>query len=88
MDNGATHRLLGDDDGVAYGRDVPAKSAWRRARHGHTACELHLHHGTLIGILLPHILRFNEGHADAYADLADAMGVADGIALHDWMMIL
>ena len=48
--------------------------------------ELHLHHGTLIGILLPHILRFNEGHAKAaYADLADAMGVADGIALHDWM---
>ena len=48
--------------------------------------ELHLHHGTLIGILLPHILRFNQGYAKAaYADLTDAMGVADSIALHDWM---
>lgn len=48
--------------------------------------ELHLHHGTLIGILLPHILRFNKGHADAaYADLRDAMNVPAGQELHDWM---
>ena len=48
--------------------------------------ELHLHHGTLIGVLLPHILRFNEGHADAaYSDLRVAMDVADGQSLHDWM---
>jgi len=48
--------------------------------------ELHLHHGTLIGILLPHILRFNQGYADAaYADLAQAMKVPSGMDLHDWM---
>ena len=48
--------------------------------------ELHLHHGTLIGILLPHILRFNQGYADsAYTDLAAVMTVPDGIELHDWM---
>ena len=48
--------------------------------------ELHLHHGTLIGVLLPHILRFNEGHADtAYADLGAAMNVPAGKELHDWM---
>lgn len=48
--------------------------------------ELHLHHGTLIGILLPHILRFNKGHADAaYSDLRSAMQVPDDQELHDWM---
>ncbi|MDE0004256.1 MAG: iron-containing alcohol dehydrogenase [Rhodospirillaceae bacterium] len=48
--------------------------------------ELHLHHGTLIGILLPHILRFNEGHADAaFADLRRAMHVPAGKDLHEWM---
>ena len=48
--------------------------------------ELHLHHGTLIGILLPHILRFNKGHADAaYGDLRSAMQVPDDQELHDWM---
>ena len=48
--------------------------------------ELHLHHGTLIGILLPHMLRFNEGHADAaFADLRRAMDVPAGRDLHDWM---
>ena len=47
--------------------------------------ELHLHHGTLIGILLPHILRFNSGHADvAFADLRAAMAVPDGVDLADW----
>lgn len=48
--------------------------------------ELHLHHGTLIGILLPHILRFNKGYADtAYADLTKVMKVPDGVELHAWM---
>lgn len=48
--------------------------------------ELHLHHGTLIGVLLPHILRFNEGHAEAaYADLRIAMTVPDDQELHRWM---
>lgn len=47
--------------------------------------ELHLHHGTLIGILLPHILRFNKGYADeAYADLRAAMNVPNGVELHNW----
>lgn len=48
--------------------------------------ELHLHHGTLIGILLPHILRFNSGYADdAYADLRAAMNIRPDIELHEWM---
>ena len=48
--------------------------------------ELHLHHGTLIGILLPHILRFNQGYADAaYDDLAAAMNIPDCLDLHMWM---
>ncbi len=45
------------------------------------------HHGTLIGILLPHILRFNRPAAgDAMTEVANAMGlegpdaVADGVA--------
>lgn len=48
--------------------------------------ELRLHHGTLIGILLPHILRFNESHADAaFVDLRRAMDVPAGKPLHEWM---
>ena len=48
--------------------------------------ELHLHHGTLIGVLLPHVLRFNKGYAEtAYADLAEAMKVPDGTDLDEWM---
>ena len=48
--------------------------------------ELHLHHGTLIGVLLPHVLRFNKGRADAaYGDLRIAMNVPDPVELHDWM---
>ncbi len=46
--------------------------------------ELNLHHGTLVGILLQHILRFNQGYADkAYSDLAEVMQVAAGTNLHD-----
>ncbi|MEK9856238.1 MAG: iron-containing alcohol dehydrogenase, partial [Rhodobiaceae bacterium] len=48
--------------------------------------ELHLHHGTLIGVLLPHVLRFNKGYAEtAYTDLAEAMKVPDGTDLDEWM---
>jgi 4-hydroxybutyrate dehydrogenase len=48
--------------------------------------ELHLNHGTLIGILLPHILRFNKGYADAaFDDLRHAMGVPLATDLDDWM---
>ena len=48
--------------------------------------ELHLHHGTLIGILLPHVLRFNAGHADqAYADLRGAVNLSEDAELHVWL---
>jgi len=44
--------------------------------------ELHLHHGTLIGILLPHVLAFNADHArDAIRDLSQAMATPDGMDL-------
>ena len=47
--------------------------------------ELHLHHGTLIGILLPHVLEFNADHAEAaIKDLSDAMGAND-IPLHEFV---
>ena len=48
--------------------------------------ELHLHHGTLIGILLPHILKFNDDYADAaFAELRRAMSVPEDKSLHEWM---
>lgn len=41
--------------------------------------ELHLHHGTLIGILLPHVVAFNAGHArGAIDDLHNAMAAPVG----------
>lgn len=44
---------------------------------------LHLHHGTLIGILLPHVLAFNADHAaEAIADLSVAMDVPIGQPFH------
>ena len=37
--------------------------------------ELRLHHGTLNGVILPTILRFNKGHVgDKYARISRAMG--------------
>ncbi|KMW57189.1 Alcohol dehydrogenase [Candidatus Rhodobacter oscarellae] len=46
---------------------------------------LGLHHGTLIGVLLPHVLRCNEGHADAaMSELRAAIGLHPSAALHDW----
>ena len=48
--------------------------------------ELHLHHGTLIGILLPHILRFNRDHAPAaMAQIRRAARIPAGMEVHDWM---
>ncbi len=48
--------------------------------------ELHLHHGTLIGILLPHILRFNKDHAaEAIATIKAAAGVPADVDAADWM---
>lgn len=48
--------------------------------------ELHLHHGTLIGILLPHVAGFNQHHASAEIDmLRKAMGVADTISMENWL---
>ena len=48
--------------------------------------ELHLHHGTLIGILLPHVLRFNRDHAsEQMATLHTAMNVPADKALDTWM---
>ena len=53
----------------------------------HAAGRLHekrLHHGTLNAIFLPHLLRFNEGAADAkYARLRFAMGLPEGADLAD-----
>lgn len=48
--------------------------------------ELKLHHGSLIGILLPHVLRFNADHAaDEIARVHAAVGVPVGQAVHDWL---
>ena len=41
-----------------------------------------LHHGTLNAVVLPAVLRFNEGHAgDKYARLRQVMGLAEGADL-------
>lgn len=43
-----------------------------------------LHHGTVNAVLLPVVLRFNEGHAgDKYARLRQALGLAEGTDLAD-----
>ena len=48
--------------------------------------ELHLHHGTLIGILLPHVLRFNAGHADLkFSELRAAASLPGDAGLHVWL---
>ena len=53
----------------------------------HAAGRLHdkkLHHGTLIAVFLPHILRFHAGAADEkYARLRQAMGLKPGADLAD-----
>lgn len=48
--------------------------------------ELKLHHGALVGVLLPHILRFNKDHAGpAIADIRGAAEVPEGQPIDDWM---
>jgi 4-hydroxybutyrate dehydrogenase len=47
--------------------------------------ELALHHGTLNAVVLPAVLRFNDGHAgDKYARLARAMGLPESTDLASW----
>lgn len=47
--------------------------------------ELGVHHGTLIGVLLPHVLAFNEGHADeAFEDLRAVIGLEGSVSLARW----
>ncbi len=48
--------------------------------------ELHLHHGTLVGVLLPHILRFNKDHAvNSIKRIRLAAAIPDRQETHDWM---
>lgn len=48
--------------------------------------EFHYHHGTLIGILLPHVLRFNAEAAPEGMDrLRQAAGVLQGQDVADWL---
>jgi 4-hydroxybutyrate dehydrogenase len=48
--------------------------------------ELHLHHGTLIGILLPHILRFNAVVAsDEIIRIRQFANIPENETAHDWM---
>ena len=48
--------------------------------------ELKLHHGTLIGILLPHVLNFNRDHArEEIARIRAAARIPDGTTVHDWL---
>ena len=47
------------------------------------------HHGTLNAVLLPAVLRFNEGHCgDKYARLRAALGLAAEADLADWVAAL
>ena len=47
---------------------------------------LKLHHGTLNGVILPTILRFNHGHVgDKYSRIARAMGIAESTDLPDFI---
>ena len=47
---------------------------------------LKLHHGTLNGVILPTILRFNHGHVgDKYSRIARAMGIEESTDLPDFI---
>ncbi len=51
----------------------------------HPLGALGLHHGTLNGVLLPAVLRFNASHCEAqYQHLRQALGLAPGADLADW----
>jgi hypothetical protein len=48
--------------------------------------EAHHHHGTLLGILLPHVIRFNEAAVgDRVADLNRVAGISEVETLADWV---
>ena len=48
--------------------------------------ELNLHHGTLIGILLPHVLRFNgEVAREKLERIRAVTGIDTNMDMHDWM---
>ena len=48
--------------------------------------EPRLHHGTLNAVVMPAVLRFNAGHVgDKYSRLKDAMGLAAGVDLPDFI---
>ena len=48
--------------------------------------ELRLHHGTLNGVILPTILRFNKDHVgDKYARIARAMGMPIALAIRAYL---
>ena len=48
--------------------------------------ELNLHHGTLVGILLPHVLRYNaEAAPRAIERLRQAAEIPDNVAVDEWL---
>ncbi len=48
-----------------------------------------LHHGTLNAVLLPHVLRFNDGHVgDKYAAIRRVLGLAEGADLPAFILAL
>ena len=86
VDDDPTDRPDGrDDDGVIDGECAFKKLLGGAYVIRHSAnCIFTM--ARYIGILLPHILKFNKGYADqAYADLCKAMAVPAGMDLHDWM---
>ncbi len=48
--------------------------------------ELGIHHGTINGVLLPHVIRYNENYTgDLYSDIKQAVGVKKNEDLADWL---
>ena len=48
--------------------------------------ELNLHHGTLVGILLPHVLRYNaEASPRAIERIRQAAEIPDNVAVDNWL---
>ncbi len=55
----------------------------------HPLGELHLHHGTLNAVLLPHVLRFNAPvSAEKYAMLRQAIGLEPDADIAEWIEML
>jgi 4-hydroxybutyrate dehydrogenase len=51
--------------------------------------EFHIHHGTLIAVLLPHVLAFNASHiTDKIASLNLALGIGKNDSPADWLATL